>query len=72
MVTGGVGRFSSATTAQGTVDSSGDFNQGLFGFQLTSTISAPSKSGAHGCYQLTALNGGWLDGVQHAVQPIER
>ncbi len=39
-VLGGTGQFS-GTTGQGTLDGQSDFNQGVFTFQLTGTISAP-------------------------------
>jgi hypothetical protein len=40
-VTGGTGRFSGAT-GQGTFEGHSDFNQGVFTFNLTGTISAPN------------------------------
>ena len=43
VVTGGTGRFSGAT-GQGNIDGYGDFNQGVFSFQLTGTISTPKGS----------------------------
>jgi len=43
VVTGGTGRFSGAT-GKGTFDGHSDFNQGVFSFQLTGTISAPNQS----------------------------
>lgn len=43
VVTGGTGRFSGAT-GQGSFDGHSDFNQGVFSFQLTGTISAPNQS----------------------------
>jgi hypothetical protein len=42
VVTGGTGRFSRAS-GQGTFDGHSDFNQGIFSFQLTGTISAPNQ-----------------------------
>jgi len=42
IVTGGTGRFSGAC-GQGTFDGHSDFNQGVFSFQLTGTISAPNQ-----------------------------
>jgi hypothetical protein len=42
-VTGGTGRFSGAS-GQGTFEGHSDFNQGVFSFQLTGTISAPNQS----------------------------
>jgi hypothetical protein len=42
VVTGGAGRFSGAS-GQGTIEGHADFNQGVFSFQLTGTISAPSQ-----------------------------
>ena len=41
-VTGGTGRFSGAT-GQGFFDGHGDFDQGVFRFDLTGTISAPDE-----------------------------
>jgi hypothetical protein len=43
IVTGGTGRFSGAT-GQGSFEGHSDFNQGVFSFQLTGTISAPNQS----------------------------
>jgi hypothetical protein len=43
VVTGGTGRFSGAA-GQGTFDGHSDFNQGVFSFQLTGTISVPNQS----------------------------
>jgi hypothetical protein len=43
VVTGGAGRFSGAS-GQGTFNGHSDFNQGVFSFQLTGTISAPNQS----------------------------
>jgi len=40
VVTGGTGRFSGAT-GKGNIDGYGDFNQGVFSFQLIGTISTP-------------------------------
>lgn len=42
MVTGGTGHFAGAT-GSGTFNGIGDFNQGLFVFSLSGTISAPAK-----------------------------
>ena len=42
VVTGGTGRFSGAS-GQGSFDGHSDFNQGVFSFQLTGTISAPNQ-----------------------------
>ena len=42
VVSGGTGRFSGAT-GQGSFDGHSDFNQGVFSFQLTGTISAPNQ-----------------------------
>jgi hypothetical protein len=42
VVTGGTGRFSGAS-GQGTIEGHSDFNQGVFAFQLTGTISAPNQ-----------------------------
>jgi hypothetical protein len=42
VVSGGTGRFSGAS-GQGTIEGHADFNQGVFSFQLTGTISAPSQ-----------------------------
>jgi hypothetical protein len=43
VVSGGTGRFSGASGA-GAFDGHSDFNQGVFRFQLTGTISAPNQS----------------------------
>jgi len=43
VVTGGTGRFSGAS-GQGTLEGYSDFYQGVFRFQLTGTISAPSQN----------------------------
>jgi hypothetical protein len=40
VVTGGTGRFSGAS-GQGTIDGHADFNQGVFSFQFTGTLSTP-------------------------------
>jgi hypothetical protein len=42
VVTGGTGRFSGAS-GQGTIDGHADFNQGVFGFHLTGSLSAPNQ-----------------------------
>lgn len=42
VVTGGTGRFS-GSSGQGTFDGHSDFNQGVFSFQLTGTISGPKQ-----------------------------
>jgi hypothetical protein len=42
-VDGGTGRFSGAS-GRGSFDGHSDFNQGVFSFQLTGTISAPNQS----------------------------
>jgi hypothetical protein len=41
-VSGGTGRFSGAS-GSGSLDGHSDFNQGVFSFQLTGTISAPNQ-----------------------------
>ena len=42
VVTGGTGNFSGAS-GQGTIEGHSDFNQGVFAFRLTGTISAPNQ-----------------------------
>ena len=42
VVTGGTGRFS-GSSGQGTIDGHADFNQGVFSFQFTGTLSAPNQ-----------------------------
>jgi hypothetical protein len=42
VVTGGTGRFTHAT-GEGTIDGGADFIQGVFGFELTGTISLPDE-----------------------------